>query len=306
MRLSTFPRPALLVATLAAAILIGPSLVAGAAGNGNTTTTTSGTNLAARANVRVFHAVPGGPAVDVFIDGHKFISNLTYMDIAPYVALPTGKHNIQVLACNAGAAKNGCMTTNTITNKCVNTASNGCILSATVTLTSTSYSTLAIVGSLSSTSGGASKLQAKLLAGPSTTANGAGSGAGASGTNNSQAMIDVANLSPDAPAVNVAANSSGTLFRNISFANTSSYTNLSSGTYTFVAYPATGSASSSKQSLVTVLPNAAVTPGHTYSLFILGMANTAGAKGAALPKLSAVLVDTTPAAIIVLPMATQR
>ena len=55
--------------------------------------------IAADANssrVRVAHAVPGGPEVDVFVDGEEVASDLAYKGVTPYEFLPAGPHAVEV------------------------------------------------------------------------------------------------------------------------------------------------------------------------------------------------------------------
>lgn len=46
--------------------------------------------------VRVMHASPDTPAVDIFIDGAKAVTALAFPANTPYVALPAGPHNVKV------------------------------------------------------------------------------------------------------------------------------------------------------------------------------------------------------------------
>lgn len=46
--------------------------------------------------VRVLHASPDAPAVDVLVDGAKVIENLPYREYTEYLALPAGRHEIRV------------------------------------------------------------------------------------------------------------------------------------------------------------------------------------------------------------------
>jgi len=46
--------------------------------------------------VRVLHASPDAPAVDVLVDGAKVLENLPYKEYSEYLALPAGTHEIRV------------------------------------------------------------------------------------------------------------------------------------------------------------------------------------------------------------------
>jgi len=53
------------------------------------------------ANVRVLHASPDAPAVDVYVDGEKVgapLAGLEFGDLSEYVALPAGTYDIKVCA----------------------------------------------------------------------------------------------------------------------------------------------------------------------------------------------------------------
>ncbi|MGB4862867.1 MAG: DUF4397 domain-containing protein [Tepidiformaceae bacterium] len=46
--------------------------------------------------VRVMHASPDTPAVDIFVDGAKAVTALAFPNSTPYVSLPAGGHNVKV------------------------------------------------------------------------------------------------------------------------------------------------------------------------------------------------------------------
>jgi len=46
--------------------------------------------------VRVLHASPDAPAVDVYVDGQMLLSNVGFGQISHYADLPTGRHRVQV------------------------------------------------------------------------------------------------------------------------------------------------------------------------------------------------------------------
>jgi hypothetical protein len=66
-------------------------------------TDNTGTPAAGTAWIRVLHASPDAPAVDVYVDGAKAITGLAFGQIAPtaapgYVPVPAGNHAIKVCA----------------------------------------------------------------------------------------------------------------------------------------------------------------------------------------------------------------
>ena len=66
-----------------------------------TTTATSTTapkapRVRGTAYTRVVHAIAGGPAVDIYVDGKKVLSDVRYKSVSDYLALPTGKHVFKI------------------------------------------------------------------------------------------------------------------------------------------------------------------------------------------------------------------
>ena len=61
-----------------------------------TITTKKTTRVRGTSYTRVLHAIPGGPSVDVYVDGKKVLSNVAYKSVSDYMAIPTGKHNFKV------------------------------------------------------------------------------------------------------------------------------------------------------------------------------------------------------------------
>jgi hypothetical protein len=50
------------------------------------------------AYVRVVHASPDAPNVDVWVDGERALSDVPFTAVSDYLALPAGEHNVQVTA----------------------------------------------------------------------------------------------------------------------------------------------------------------------------------------------------------------
>lgn len=48
------------------------------------------------ANARILHAIAGGPAVDVYVDGKKVLTGASYKSLSDYVPLSSGKHTIKI------------------------------------------------------------------------------------------------------------------------------------------------------------------------------------------------------------------
>ena len=48
--------------------------------------------------INLVHASPDAPAVDVYLDGTKAVSDLAFGSFSGWVAVPSGKHQVQVTA----------------------------------------------------------------------------------------------------------------------------------------------------------------------------------------------------------------
>lgn len=51
--------------------------------------------------VRVIHAIPDAPAVDVYVNGSKAVSNITFFTVTDYLTLAPGKYRIEVVPTGA-------------------------------------------------------------------------------------------------------------------------------------------------------------------------------------------------------------
>ena len=145
------------------------------------------------ARIRVLHASPDAPAVDIFLDGQKAVTNLAFDSITDYVNVPAGEHTVKVFA--APSDGNG-------------TA----VIDATVTLSASTDYTIAAVGKLSEI--------APLVLMDDNKAPAEG-----------QAKLRFVHASPDAPAVDIFAEGAGVVVPNAAFKDASGYLNLAAGTY---------------------------------------------------------------------------
>jgi hypothetical protein len=179
------------------------------------------------AMVRVVHASPDAPAVDVFVDGQQAISGLKFTEATTYVTLPAGSHQVQVFATGTGP---GGMA----------------VIDAKVALQDGQAYTIAAVNKLAA-------IEPLVL-----TDNLSAPAAG-------KAHIRVVHASPDAPAVDVGVQSGPTPVKNLAFRQSSPYTPVDAGTYTFQVFPA-GTA----QAVLTTNP-VALDAGKIYDLFALGL-----------------------------------
>jgi hypothetical protein len=171
---------------IAAGLLLALALAPGAFAQGN-------------AKVRVVHASPDAPAVDVWVDGNRALSNVPFFTASDYLDLPAGPHDIKVTP--AGDA---------------NTA---VIDAKGVTVEAGKAYTIAAVGKVAEIK---PAVLADNLAAP------------ASG----KAHVRVVHASPDAPAVDIKVKGGPTLIANLAFPTDSGYSPVDAGTYDLVVTPA--------------------------------------------------------------------
>jgi hypothetical protein len=76
------------VSRIASLVAAGAILLAVAAPAGAATST----------QLRVLHASPDAPAVDVWVDGTKVLTDVAFKDLSGYLDVPAGAHNIKVVA----------------------------------------------------------------------------------------------------------------------------------------------------------------------------------------------------------------
>jgi hypothetical protein len=150
----------------------------------------------ATGRVRVMHASPDTPAVDIFVDGAKAVTALAFPSDTGYVPLPAGTHNVKVFVSPSDGTGDPALETD------LNVAAG------------TDYTVLA-VGLV----GDGSLALLPLQDNNATPANG-------------KAHVRLIHASPDAPAVDVAVAGTNTLvFENVAFKATGDYTPVDAGTY---------------------------------------------------------------------------
>ncbi len=150
------------------------------------------------ARVRVLHASPDAPAVDIYIDNAPTITNLAFGQISSFNILPAGRHNVKVIPAGAPAPARP-------------------VIDANIMLMAKDY-TVAAVGMLRD-------IQAIALK-DSTTLPGM-----------NMAKVRVLHASPDTPAVDVAVVGGPVLFRNVSFKDATSWMDVNSGTVSLEVRP---------------------------------------------------------------------
>jgi hypothetical protein len=148
----------------------------------------------ATARVRAIHASPDAPAVDIYLDGAKVLTNVPFFTASSYLDVPTGSHQLQITA-------------------------NGAPLSSSVISTTVSFET-----------GRAYSVAATGLLSPTNTLTGTIIPENLSAPAAGKAKIRVYHFSPDTPAVGVRVAGGGpTLIPNLSFPNASDALEVASG-----------------------------------------------------------------------------
>lgn len=146
--------------------------------------------------VRVMHASPDAPAVDIFVDGAKAVTALAFPSNTPYVSLPAGGHNVQVFVSPSDGTGSP-------------------VLQATLDIGAGKDYTVLAVGTLAGGNLGLEVFQD----------NNATPAAG-------NAHVRLIHASPDAPPVNVAvAGTQTNVFTGVAYRSFGNYTPVPAGTY---------------------------------------------------------------------------
>ena len=147
--------------------------------------------------IRVLHAVPNAPAVDVYANDNLIVKNLAYREMSPYLPVPSGNYNIKVYP------------TGETTNP---------VIESSVYIPENSIYTIAAIGELPD-------ISLYPIQEP-TSANKTG-----------MSCVRFIHLSPNAPAVDIKLPDGSIVFSNVPFKSIASYTCVPSGTYTFRINP---------------------------------------------------------------------
>ncbi len=144
-----------------------------------------------QARVRVVHALPDAPAVDVWVDGSVAFSNAPFQDITDYAGLDAGAYNVQVTPTGA---------------------TEPVVIDADLDLTAGTDYTVVAVGMLANIE--------PLVLVDNNSAPAAG-----------KAHVRFVHASPDAPAVDIAMTGGPVLFSNVPFKGVGDYLPVDAGTY---------------------------------------------------------------------------
>lgn len=143
-------------------------------------------------HVRILHAVPDAPNVDVYADDKLIASNLSYSNYTKYMPLPEGDYKISLYA--TGTTEDP-------------------VLTNMLTLNENDIFTIAATGTLDN-------IGLLGISDPNTP------------IENNKAMIRFAHLSPNAPAVDITLPDGTVLFSNIPFKQVTSYISVPPSDYT--------------------------------------------------------------------------
>jgi hypothetical protein len=154
---------------------------------------------AGQAQVRVAHMSPDAPAVDIYVDGNKALSNVAFKAVSNYLPLPAGEHRFEVRAAGAPA-----------TDKAV--------IDAKATVEAGKAYTVAATNELA-------KITPLVLV-DDVAAPGAG-----------KAKVRVVHASPDAPAVDVAVKGGPVLINNLAFGKASDTLTVDAKSYDLEVRP---------------------------------------------------------------------
>jgi hypothetical protein len=146
------------------------------------------------ARVRIVHASPDAPAVDVYADGTNVLMNVPYKGSSDYLSVPAGPHNFKVYATGS------------------NPASDSAVIDADATLAAGKDYTIVAVGNVANIKPAVFE------------DNNAAPAAG-------KAHVRVIHASPDAPAVDVAVKDGPVIFSNLAFPEAAGPSPVDAGTY---------------------------------------------------------------------------
>lgn len=158
---------------------------------GTTAASPAATPAAPKASVRVVHASPDAPAVDIFVNDRETLSNLAYRRVTNYTAMDAGTYTIKVYPTSANGQGTPTLQTQ-------------------VTLNPGWDYTIAAVGRLA-------QIQAKVI--PDNL----------NAPERGKTKVRAYHFSANAPAVNVAVKNGSTLVRGLTFPNATDYLTVDAG-----------------------------------------------------------------------------
>lgn len=176
------------------------------------------------AYIRLFHAAPGAPEVDIYANGRQVAKRLAYGQFTDYISLAVGTYAIEAFPVGLTVSP---------------------VLRVNIPLENNVY-TLALIGILPRI--GLLPIVDEFVA-----------------VTAGRANIRFANLSPNAPSLNLALRGGPTLFTDISYTEVSDYIPMLPGNYNFVVRPA------SSATIVTDVPRVRILPRRNLTFYVLGL-----------------------------------
>jgi len=146
--------------------------------------------------IRVFHASPNAPAVDIYANGNLIVKDLSYKKLSQYLSVPAGNYNIKVYP--SGQTTNPVINTN-------------------IYIPPNTVFNVAAIGTLPN-------ISLYPIPEPITA------------QNSGSACVRFIHLSPNAPAVDIKLSNGTRVFNNISYKEITNYACVPAGTYTFNVY----------------------------------------------------------------------
>jgi hypothetical protein len=184
--------------------------------------------------LRVVHASPDAPAVDVRVENETVLSNVSFAGVSDYLAVPAGTYNVSIVV-------NGTETA---------------VFDDMVTFDARTATTVAATGEVSEDAN--TTFEPVLFNDNALT------------PAENESAVSIVHLSPDAPAVDVtAANGSVVLAENVTFQNASDYVSVPAGNYTVEIRAATAT----NDGPVVTTVDVSLESGEAYSALALGYLN---------------------------------
>ncbi|MFH5801183.1 DUF4397 domain-containing protein [Haladaptatus sp. CMAA 1911] len=148
--------------------------------------------------VRGIHAIPDGPEVDVYVDGNRVLQNLAFKDVSDYLEFEPGRYTVQVAPAGQGQGS--------------------AVVDEQVTLDANTDYTIAAGGTLESPKAFVFVDENQVPP-------------------ENQARLRAVHLSPDAPAVDIAAEGN-VLVKGLKYGTASEYVEVPAGSYSIEVRPA--------------------------------------------------------------------
>ncbi len=148
--------------------------------------------------IRVFHASPNSPAVDVYANDNLIVENLSYEDISPYIPVPAANYRLKVYP------------TGTMKDPVINTE---------VYIPPNIVFNVAAIGTLPN-------ISLYPIPEPSVA------------QDSGNACVRFVHLSPNAPAVDIKLENGTIVFDNVAYKGITNYACIPAATYTFYVSPA--------------------------------------------------------------------